>query len=333
MSKANNIFKNLICLLIATLVSLMEVQFFSGTSIYSMAFMIVLAVTVPTIYLYFLPKHETMIIFLYSIILVYLLDFLGKDVNVRLLLVTLFFIVLLFTYSLYTANVKKTKFKKPVYLGYLITLVVILLIVSSVTLYIYEYILKPNVNEQNQLALIYENTTPSNDDMNNIQKEEADNNSSGNGGGSSSIDEPINFRYLIKLILIILINLIIIYSLYKFLKYKIWLRNTLKLSKGEQVIIFYGYFLNVLSILGLKKPSGETPYEYMDICKEEEFPFNKDKFKKLTNDFIKCKYGGKEIADDNYDEILKYFYSISKSVRETIGIKNYLIKYLIKMKI
>lgn len=206
MSKINNIFKNLLCLLIAILVSFMEAQFFSGTSIYSIALIVILILTIPTIYLYFLPKHETMIIFLYNIVLVYLLDFLGKDVDIKLFLVTLFFIVLLFTHSLYTANAEKTKLKNPAYLGYGITLAVILLIVSLVTFNIYEYVLKPNVNEQNQLALVYESKDISNNDISNIQKEKVDNNSGGNGGGGgSSIDEPINFKSLIKWILIILL--------------------------------------------------------------------------------------------------------------------------------
>lgn len=335
MSKINNIFKNLLCLLIAVLVSFMEAQFFSGTSIYSIALIMVLILTVPTIYLYFLPKHETMIIFLYNIILVYLLDFLGKDVDIKLFLVTLFFVVLLFTHSIYTANAEKTKLKKPAYLAYGITLSVILLIVSIVTFNIYEHILKPNVNEQNQLALVYQNRDTSNNDISNIQKEEVDNNSGGNGGGGggSSIDEPIDFKYVLKWILMILLILIIYYVLHRIIKYRLWLRKTLKLPKEQQIIVFYKYFLSSLSILGLKKSRGETPYEYMDICEKEEFPFNRYGFEKLTDNFIKCKYGGKKILDNDYNDILEYFYSISKSIRENIGIKNYLTKYLVKIKI
>nr|WP_312666969.1 hypothetical protein [Tissierella praeacuta] len=333
MSRMNNIFKNILCLLIAILVSFMEVQFFSETSVYSIALIVVLGLTIHTIYLYFLPKHETMIIFLYNIILVYLLDFLGKKVDIKLFLVTLFFIVLLFAHSLYTANAQKTKLKNPSYLGYIITLVIILLIVSLFTLYIYEYILKPNVNEHNQLALVYENRNNSNEEMNNIQEKEVDNNSGGNGGGGGSIDEPIDIKAIIKWIIIILFILIAAYILYRIIKYRLWLMKTLKLSREEQVIIFYKYFLRALSVLGFEKSRGETPYEYMHICESQDFPFDKYRFGKLTDGFINCKYGGKSIVNGEYEEILEYFYSISKSIRENIGIKDYLTKYLIKVKV
>lgn len=336
MLKANNIFKSSLCLLIAILISFMEVQFFSGTSLYSIALVLVLLVTIPIIYLYFLPKHETMIIFLYNIILVYLLDFLGKKVNIKLFLITLFFIILLFSHSLYTANAKKTGLKKPAYLGYILILVVILLIVSLSTLYIYEYILKPNVNDQNQLALVYQNKDDSNSNINNMQEEDVDNNAGGSagGGGGSDIDEPIDFKSLIKWFLIGLLILIITFVLYRIIKYRLWLMKTLKLPKKDQVTIFYKYFLASLSIIGLEKFKEETPYEYMSyISKNDKFPFQEVEFINLTDKFVKCKYGGKDISDNEYDEILQYFYSISKSIRKSLGIKNYFTKYLIKQKI
>lgn len=328
MSRANNIFKNMLCLLIAFLVSFMELSFFDN-NLDPIFIIIIFILTVPTIYLYFLPKHETMILFLYCIVLAYLLDFLGKDLNIYLFLITLFSIVILFTHSLYTANADRTKLKNPKYLNYFIILFIILLTVSFFSFLIYKYILKPNVNEQNKLALVYEENESREENDNKVQ-EEMDNGAGGGAGGSGS-NKNIDWLNILKIILIVLLIMIIMYYLYKYLTYKLWLYKVLRLKNNNKVIAIYKYFLRALSMLGLQRKKGETPNEYLAIIKDIEFPFNEEKFKKLTDFFMKAKYSNINIDDDESIFVEEYFYEISKSIREKIGIKDYIIKYLLKI--
>lgn len=331
MSRANNILKNILCLTIAFLVSFMEMQFFDGDGNLIINIMILL-LTVPTIYLYFLPKHETMIIFIYCIVLVYILDYLGKDVNIKLLLLTLFSIVLLFAQSVYTANVKATKNKKPAYLKYLGILILVLLLVTTFSFLIYEYILRPNINDQNKLALVYEPLDQQEEESNQSLENEVNNSSgSGGSGGGGGILDNIDWFKLLKYLLLFILIAILVYLMYKYIKYRIWLNNTLNLPINQQVIEFYKYFLKSLSILGLSKKPSSTALEYLKVLSSKNFPFSKDRFKKLTDSFILAKYSSQVIEQKDYEIILDSFYSISKDIREEIGMKDYLFKYLIKL--
>lgn len=328
MHKVNNAFKSLLCLTISVLISLIELQFFQGSDIYSLEFLIILVLTVPTIYLYFLPKHETMIIFLYTIVLVYILDFIGRDVNIKLLLITLFCIILLFAQSLYTSNAKNAKVKKPAFLPYTLMLIVILSIVSLLSFYIYEYVLMPNINETNQLSIIKIKTPDSNSQL----KEEVQDSFGGSGGADSGNNDVFDFKLMLLILSILLLLSILLFVLTKFIKYKLWINRTLKSCKKEQIRQFYMYFLSSFSILGFKRNKSETPFEYLERIEKEDFYFSKDEFRLLTNVFVSSNYGNEIIYEKDYSQILNFFYSISKTLRNKLGLNKYLFRYVLKLK-
>lgn len=302
----------------------MQIQLFEDTSIYNIASVLVFLLTIPTIYLYFIPKHETMILVLYSFVLVFILDFLGKDVNIVLLLATLFSIFLLFTHSLYTANAKRTKMENPDYLTYLILLLVILFLVSLMSFFIYEKILKPNVNEKQQLEIMFLDKE-SNESENELEEEDIDSSGGASGGGSS---EPINFIQFFKIILLLFLTILIIWLLYKIIRYINWKYKLSKSSKENQVELIYMYVLNSLCILKMGKQAGETPIEYFKF-NSKNLPINNEGFKLLTNEYIRIKYGNKRLNDKHYNIIMMFFSNIYKDLVKNIGVKRYII-YLIK---
>jgi len=208
----------------------------------------------------------------------------------------------------------------------------ILLLVSLFSFLIYEYILKPNVNEQNKLALVYESVDSRQEDISDIKEEEINSSSGGGGGGGGSkIEEPIDIVRILKYLLILLLLILVIYIICKYLKHRLWLRKTLKLSKKEQVIEFYKYFLRTLLVLGLGIENGQTALEYMEISKNENFPYEGGRFINLSRLFMETKYGNRDIGEDDYEEILNYFYSISRSIRKKFGLRNYIFSYLFKI--
>ncbi len=334
----NNFLKNILCMMISILISLMELQFFENVEIFSFIFLIILAVTIPTVYLYFLPKNETIILFLYNIVLVYILDVFGKNIDINLFLATLFCIVLLFSQSLYTANAKKMNANNPSFVAYCLILIISLVIVAFISFFIYENVLKPNVDENNELTLLYETMDNENNKIgqDKTDQETNKNNGGGSDGGGSSAEEPprepVNIKLILKFLIIIIICFIIIYILIRIIKYKLWLRKTLRSSAEKQIHEFYRYLLNSLSILEFKRNLNETPYEYLKVIESEDFPFSKVQFTLLTNVFVSTNYGKALISKDDYEKCLAFFYNISRTLRKKLGVRNYLFRYLIKVK-
>ena len=231
---ANNIFKTVLCLAISVLMTFTEMQFFGNIDIFSPIFLILLSVTVPTIYLYFLPKQDTVLIFIFNIILVFILDFLGKDINIVLFLVSLFCVVLLFCQSLFTENARRFKTENAAYMPYSFILILFLLLVVILTFIVYEYILKPNINDKNELSFMYEELSPESTDESKSSLQENLDESVGNEGGGGA-EEPRNILLFILMLILALLLLAILYVIYRFARYKLWVRKTMKLPNNEKI--------------------------------------------------------------------------------------------------
>lgn len=326
----NNLFKNILCLTIAVLLSLTELQFFGNIEIFSLIFLIILSVTVPTIYLYFLPKQDTILIFIYNIVLAFMLELLGKDFNIGLFLISLFCITLLFCQSVFTENARRFMSKEAAYKAYCMILIFFLLLTVVLTFLIYEYILKPNLNNKLELSILFEDVNPeANDQSQSFFDNNSDENIGDEGGGGA--EEPkISFLNILLLFTALLICFAILYIAYKFIRYRIWLEKTLKSSNNEKVYRIYIYILDSLSLLGMQKKSGETPFEYMALCDYDDFPLSELDFSLLTNAFVSTYYGKKEASAEDCDRFIVFLRSISKKLREKMGTKEYVFKYLIK---
>lgn len=329
--KPNNIYKNILCLTIAVLLSFTEMQFFGEIDIFSPIFLVILGVTVPTIYLYFLPKQDTILIFIYNIVLVFILDLIDMEVNVKLFLISIFFITFLFCQSLFTENARRFKNKKAAHKIYCIILLIFLFIVSFLTFLIYEYILEPNIDDKLELSLMYEEISP---EANNQIQSLFDNSSDENtGGGSGGGDLRINLLYVFLLILSILSALVVLYILYRFIRYKIWVVRTKKSSENEKIRRVYTYSLNSLALAGFQKKIHETPLEYMKSIDYDNFPFSKCDFIFLTNAFVSSYYGNNLKHQEESVKLMEFFSSISKCIRKKMGIKKYIFNYLMKIKL
>lgn len=331
----NNLFKNILCLFISVLLSFTELQFFEDAEIFSVVSLLILSVTVPTIYLYFLPKQDTVIIFIYNIVLVFILDVLGKNVDIKLFLMSLFCICLLLFQSVFTENSKRFKSKNVAYRKYSLVLITFLSVTVLLSFLIYEYILLPNMHDKSELSLSYANSTTEEtiETNQNYFNNSPDKNKGGAGGGGSEKPKPeINILRLVKIIAIFALCLVVLYFLYRFARYKLWLRKTLRMPFNEQVCRFYCYIVNSLASCGFQRKSSNTPFEYLDASDTSEFPLLETEFKFLTNTFVKAFYSNREISKGDCERCLELFKSVSKSLIESMGMKDYLFHYLLKFK-
>jgi len=328
----NNIFKNILCLLIAVLLSLTELQFFDDGEIFSVVFLFILAVTAPTIYLYFLPKQDTMIIFIYNIVLIFILDVLGKNVNIKLFLISLFCVCLLFFQSVFTENAKRFKSKQAAYREYCFLLMLFLSVTVLLSFLIYNYILLPNMHDKSELTLLYENSTVEKtiETNQNYFNNSPDKNKGGEGGGGSDEQKPpIDILRLIAMIAIFTVCFIIIYVVYRIVRYKLWLRKTLRSPGNEQVRRMYRYILNSLAVCGFRRKLSETPFEYLALSDMDSFPFLKTEFIFLTNTFMAAFYGSQEVSKAECERCLKLFRTVPKSLINSMGMRGYLFRYLL----
>lgn len=328
----NSLFKNILCLLISVLLSLTELQFFDDAEIFSAVFLFILAVTVPTIYLYFLPKQDTVIIFIYNIVLVFILDLLGKNVNIKLFLLSLFCVCLLLFQSVFTENAKRFKSGHAAYKKYCFVLVLFLSVTVLLSFLIYEYILLPNMHDKAELSLLYANSTAETIETNqNLFNSSPDKDKGGAGGGGSEEPKPeIDIWRLMTLIAIFALCFAILYLLYRLARYKLWLRRTLRSPCNEQVCRLYRYILNSLALCGFRRKLSETPFEYLDLSDTEGFPLLKTEFRFLTDTFVAAFYSSREISEGECERCIKLFRSVSKSLMERMGIRGYLFSYLLK---
>jgi len=327
---ANDIFKTVLCLIISVLMTFTEMQFFGNIEIFSPLFLILLSFTVPTIYLYFLPKQDSVLIFIFNIVLVFILDFFGKDVNIGLFLISLFCVVLLFCQSLFTENVRRFKSEKAAYEAYSFVLILFLLVVVVLTFLVYEYILKPNINDKNELSITYEELSPESMDKSTFFFQENSDESMGNEGGGGGAEDPENIlAFILKLISALLI-LAVFYLIYRVVRYKLWVRKTLRSSNNEMIRRIYLYILNSLTLVGLRKKYGQTPFEYLEGFDYDKFNFSESGFRILTNTFVSTYYGKHEASDSECRVCIDLFRSVSKCAREALGTKKYMFNYLTK---
>ncbi len=316
----SNLFRNVLCFAIALLLSFTELQFFENVGVFSAIFIIILMLTLPTVYLYILPKQDTVLIFLYNIILVFILDLLGRNVNIALFLVSLFCVCLLLCQSIFTENAKRFKVEKAPFAAYVLILVIALTVVSAGAYIIYEYILKPNMNDKFELSLTYEQSQELN-----VEKPSA---GAGEGGGGQK--REIDFLKLIATGFIIAACLILLYVIYRIMKYAVWLIKTKKSTNNEMVRRIYAYILDSLDLYGIGKIPGATPYEYLAICNESELPVSKTEMEFLTGIFVETYYGKKEAGEEECKRCMKFLHSVSGGFRKSLGMRRYLFEYFLK---
>lgn len=322
MMSASNFFRNILCFIIALLLSFTELQFFEDAGVFSAIFAIVLVVTLPTVYLYILPKQDTVLIFLYNIILVFILDLLGRNVSIMLFLVSLFCVCLLLCQAIFTENAKRFNAEKVPYLIYVFILVLAMTLVSVGTYLIYEYILKPNMNDKLELSLMYEQEPEQN-------FEEPPPANEGGGGQRREIDFLKLFIYAIAFAACF----IVLYIIYRMMKYDVWLVKTKKSENNELIRRIYVYILDSLNLYGIEKGLGETPYEYLAQCSKIDLPVSETEMEFLTEVFVETYYGERKAADNERKRCIEFLDSVSASFRNSLGMRRYLFEYLLKKKV
>jgi hypothetical protein len=224
--------------------------------------------------------------------------------------------------AIFTENAKRFNAEKVPYLIYVFILVLAMTLVSVGTYLIYEYILKPNMNDKLELSLMYEQEPEQN-------FEEPPPSTEGGGGQRRDIDFLKLFIYAIAFAACF----IVLYIVYRIMKYAVWLLKTKKSANNELIRRIYVYILDSLNLYGIKKGLGETPYEYFALCSKIDLPVSETEMEFLTEVFVETYYGERKAADNERKRCIEFLDSVSASFRNSLGMRRYLFEYLLKKKV
>ena len=117
--------------------------------------------------------------------------------------------------------------------------------------------------------------------------------------GTSSVSHSVktadrrakyDFRRLAAFIPLFILALAAVLFAVKMLFRVIWRRRLNRLDRKGRVIALYGYYLRVLSKLGLARGPADTPFEFADAV-GSSMDFGRHDFKRVTGIFVKARYG------------------------------------------
>lgn len=110
---------------------------------------------------------------------------------------------------------------------------------------------------------------------------------------------------------------------------KKWRGSVDALSRENQVVNYYQYFLSRLGKLGYKKPPQHTLYEYAESVSHEMEAFICEDitFEKLTRVYVDTYYGGHSVSEEQASWFRKFYEAFSKNTRKELGFFKYCLKY------
>ena len=121
------------------------------------------------------------------------------------------------------------------------------------------------------------------------------------------------------------------FILYKYLKYRKWIRTTLAATPEKQVYEFYMFFLRSLAACGYPRKRNETPFEYLANAETDGFPLPLAQFREATDVFAATKFGGKTAGQSARDNCFSLFASLPALVKAKKGRRFYYFSYFRKM--
>ena len=333
--------QSLLCLAAGVLLSVIELGFFGGAGIISIPFLIILIVTAPAVFLYVRSGSSAVFIFIYTVCIFFLLELLNSGINIIVLLACLFTLVLLHGLTILGQSAEKSHVKKPAYsLNFLIVLICAAVAAVS-TFQIYDHVLRSNLPESQKYALLNREYIASNQNTPENESVTADppdgqTAQTGIRKGDGDIAPPRTppGSILIPGAIIVVAAAVCVVTtvvLYKYFKYRKWLKKTLASPPETQVLEFYTYFLCSLAVCGYPRKTHETPIEYLDNTQMDGFPLPAARFGEVTGAFVASQYGGKEISSSACESCRSLFCSLPALVKAKMGRRFYYLRYIRKM--
>lgn len=133
--------------------------------------------------------------------------------------------------------------------------------------------------------------------------------------------------YILAAIVILIVLLLALRNIRR----KKWTDRVETLSKENQVVNYYRYFLDRLSRLGYAKPPQRTLSEYAaDISHEmEAFASGDITFDKLTEIYIDTYYGAHPVTEEQAGWFKNFYREFPKNTKREIGFFRYILKYFV----
>ena len=327
--------QSLLCLVAGALLSVIELGFFPGIGFISLPFLVISIVTVAAVFLYVRSVNSFVFIFIYTVCLHFVLEISGNSVDIMVFLACMLVLALLFAHARHLQNAVRFRIKKPAHSVNLLTVLVCISIVAVSSSLIYTYVLQPQLsgNEENALPDIIEkidepDTTPP--PLSTEQNIQADSDGLYTITPLRPPREPDVLRWVL-IACAAFICVLAVFFMYKYRKYRSWVRKTLSAPPSIQIYEFYMYFLRSLAICGFPRRVGETPFDYLCNLESDKFPLPTDNFREITDAFAASQFGRKTVPPLVSENCLSLFSLLPGLVKEKMGRKFYFLHYIRKM--
>ena len=321
-----------LCLLCGVSLSALELGFFGEAPFLSVYFLIVLAVTVPAVFLCAGAKGNVFYIFMYTLVVAFLFEVIGQDTDIRILLACLFAQALLFVQTGFSVNAARFAAKRPAFGVSLVTVLICISIVSALTFLVYRHVLEPILPESEKYALLYYEPPPAPEPE--VQAPPPVRPTHANiDDGSEEIIPPEPPReppspLIIPAFVLALLLIFGAYAAFRYCRHRRWLSKTLSATPEEQVFIFYRYFLRVLGVCGHPRGKSETPLEFLKRSGTDSLPLPAAEFCAVTDTFIASRYGGKKVSGRELDRCVSLFSALPPLIKAKLGRRFYYFRYL-----
>ena len=326
---------SVICLLCGAALSALEMGFFGEASFLSLYFLIVMAVTIPAVFLCAGAKGNVFYIFMYTLALAFLFEVIGQPADIRILLACLFTQALLFAQTGFSVNAARFSAKRPAFGASLVTVLVCVSIVASLTFFVYRRVLEPLLPESEKYALLYIEPRPAPERESLVPPPVAPTHANVDDGPDevppqAPLREPINPRVFL-IFALALILLFCGYVAFRYFRYRRWLSKTLAAPPEEQVFILYRHFLRMLGVCGHPRRECETPLELLRRPDVDSLPLPVAEFSAVTDTFVAAQYGGRPVSAGELDQYISLFSAIPPLVKSRLGRRFYYLRYLRRM--
>jgi hypothetical protein len=323
---------NAVCIASGVLLSVLEAQLFSDSPYLRFLFAAILCATVLIVFVYFISGNSAVFLMLYTIILTYILDILDKNVDIRVLLACLACLGLLYAQSHFRANSERFCTPDPAFGAYFLILLICFALAAFSAFWIVHNVLEPRLPER-ELTLLQqieeeiqapESTPPPSQDT------------QGGGGGQGGGGAPAAFPWHLLLraipaVLGLALAALLLWLLFLRVRYRLWLRRTRRAPLSRQLCEFYRYILCALALYGYPRQAQETPFEYLRVTQNGDFPLPPEKFAAVSRAFVATSFGEKSVSPADHQACLALFRLISVNFKKSLGLRRYTLRYLVKM--
>lgn len=329
----------LLCLAAGVFLSLLELRFFEPAGIVSLPFFLILAATVPAVFLYFRSADSVAAPLTYTVALTLLLEALGRSVNVWVLLACLLALTVLYMNSRLIANLSRPNTGTSAPGLMLLTILLCGSIATASTFQIYRMVLRPNIQAGERLSLperlaglTASIPGPSESDAEQksppVPEQRAALAESAKGRNSApALKEPGQPAPVFKILLVIAACAAILAAALAELRYRLWLRRMLALAPEQQIEELYRYLLRALEVCGYPRHPAQTPREYLESGGLDGAPVPRERLQAVTEAFVLARYGGR-VSPEARDECLTLFRELPGLVKRGRGNRFYYLRYL-----